>query len=223
MHLDNAYTTWGQRVCVYYIAHIDPTHCTRFAKCNPSFENRENGGRATGSHPKVNEEPQSKGGENARNGREPHQRVGGSWEVAPVAEKVASWEIAPTTKAVVEPIITNNQHCGDNEWPSAAKGTDGLRKLEDWLHQSDWSTGDLKSYAELLQENFDGPNQLSQIYSMVLPDESKAFDCQQFFSDVGVEDPLHRRLFEAWFKREFSTANKLSANKHVLAPGQLVG
>jgi len=71
--------------------------------------------------------------------------------------------------------------------------------LRKWLADADWSVGTLQQYLDFLQENFDSPAQLSEIYSKLGADGSRAFDFAQFFEDVGVQDPLHRRLFQSWF------------------------
>lgn len=64
---------------------------------------------------------------------------------------------------------------------------------------ADWSTGELGRYTSRLQECFDGPEQILEIYSTRDAKGGEAFDYDLFFSDVGVEDRGHRELFYAWF------------------------
>lgn len=74
----------------------------------------------------------------------------------------------------------------------------GARHLEKVM-QIDWSTGELQRYVSTLQENFDSPEQLAQCYSTLSPDGMEVFDAQSFFEDLGIEDPMHRMLFQSWF------------------------
>mmetsp|Transcript_16734 Transcript_16734/g.47624 ORF Transcript_16734/g.47624 Transcript_16734/m.47624 type:complete len:232 (-) Transcript_16734:121-816(-) len=77
----------------------------------------------------------------------------------------------------------------------------GMDEIQPWLEHTDWSTGVLQCYASSLEENFDGPEQLVDIYTKRSPSGQDIFDYKQFFEDVGVEDPAHRKLFESWFAR----------------------
>lgn len=74
-----------------------------------------------------------------------------------------------------------------------------MESIQPWLEHTEWSIGALQRYASSLEENFDGPEQLVDIYTKRLPNGKETFDYKQFFEDVGVEDPAHRKLFEYWF------------------------
>lgn len=77
--------------------------------------------------------------------------------------------------------------------------------MEQWLREVD-PGGSLDSYAEDLDENYDGVDQIEELYVTVSGKGSskggggsRRVLSEQLFEDLGVEDPKHRALFSAHF------------------------
>ena len=76
--------------------------------------------------------------------------------------------------------------------------------FKDWLTNVD-PTGELLTYLEVFEENFDSVAQLLKTFALE-DDGLHAFD-NRLFEELGVEDPEHVRMFDRWI----STNSRASA------------
>jgi len=70
--------------------------------------------------------------------------------------------------------------------------------LRTWLYDIDDGTGLLNVYADTISSEFDTVEQLIEIYQGKTPAGKLTLNAS-FFSDVGVEDEDHKKLFLDWF------------------------
>lgn len=100
------------------------------------------------------------------------------------------------------------KHCSRGSPENAAQETKFRKEVHSsrfavWLAEVDGGTGALASYASSLDEGFDNPEQIFELYIGASGDLD-----HQFFDDAGIEDPDHQGLFRNFCLKHRSGKSK---------------